>query len=135
MNIQDKPLRKVSGSTLIPDQVIIRDFQPLASIGLFERERLTRQPVSIDIDLDIAPLSPDDEVTPGNIVRYDYICAEVSKHIEGRHVDLVETLAEDIAAICLSFARSLSVRVSVLKPAAIDEAAAVGVVIHRSNAR
>lgn len=133
MNIQDKSLYTLQAKEEPLDQILIRGFSPLASIGLFERERQSRQPVSIDIDLDILPLAPDEPVTPNNIVRYDYICAAISEFIEGQHIDLVESLAESIAEICLSYDRSTRVKVTVTKPDALEDAAAVGVSIFRTK--
>lgn len=133
MNMLDKRLHTTPQPVVEPDKIIIRAFQPLVSIGLFDHERTSRQPVSIDIELNIAPLGSGEDPSPRNIVRYDHICTAISEHIEGRHIDLVETLAEDVARICLSYARSLSVHVTVLKPEAVREAGAVGVSIHRSQ--
>ena len=49
------------------------------------------------------------------------------------HVQLVETLAEDIAAMCLADTRVLEVTVEIEKPEAIEEARAVGVALTRSR--
>jgi len=48
--------------------------------------------------VDVSPLAPRDEPDAQNIVRYDHIVADIKAHLAQGHVDLVETLAEDIAA-------------------------------------
>jgi dihydroneopterin aldolase len=49
------------------------------------------------------------------------------------HVELVETMAEEIACLCLADSRVLKVRVSVEKLAVFADAASAGVEIERSR--
>ncbi len=122
---------KVVGQDMPFDQILIEGLVLPASIGVFDFEHKTKQPVRIDIDLDIKPLSPEAEHETHNIVRYDHIVADIKAIIAGGHIELIEILAEQVADICLRFERAVQVRVAIAKLDIIDEADAVGVRITR----
>ena len=113
------------------DQILIEGLILPAFIGVFEHEYEAAQSVRFDVTVDVSPLAPRDEPDAQNIVRYDYIVADIKTHLAKGHVDLVETLAEDIAALCLSYDRAEQVCVAVAKLDAFEEAQAVGVRITR----
>lgn len=113
------------------DQILIEGLVLPAFIGVFEHEYAESQPVRLDITVDISPLGQSDDHETHNIVRYDHIVADIKELLAVGHIDLVETLAEDIAKTCLSYHRAQQVCVTVAKPAAFDEADAVGVRITR----
>jgi 7,8-dihydroneopterin aldolase/epimerase/oxygenase len=115
-------------------RVFVRDLELQALIGIYPHERSTPQRVRINLDLWV-------EETPGQ-APHDYadvVCYEVLvKRTEGLlaegHIDLVETLAEKLALLCLGDPRVLRTRICVEKPDAIAQAAGVGVEIERSRA-
>lgn len=113
------------------DQILIEGLVLPAFIGVFEHEYIDSQPVRFDITVDISPLSQSDEHETHNILRYDHIVADIKEILSAGHIDLVETLAEDVAKVCLSYERAQQVCVTVAKPTAFDEADAVGVRITR----
>jgi dihydroneopterin aldolase len=118
---------------LEPDQIFINDLVLDASIGVYDFERSIIQPVKINIVLDIEPLAKDAGHEKNNIVCYDTICQGVKAILSEGHIDLVETLAEQIAEFCLRSRRARKVLVSVAKPDAITEADDVGIRITRTN--
>jgi len=113
------------------DQILIEGLVLPAFIGMFAHEYDAPQPIRFDLTVDIAPLTLSDEHDTDNIVRYDHIVADIKEILAVGHIDLVETLAEDIAKTCLSYNRAQQVCVTVAKPAAFAEAEAVGVRITR----
>lgn len=113
------------------DQILIEALTLPAFIGMFAHEYDAPQPIRFDVTVDITPLTGADEPDTDNIVRYDHIVADIKEILAAGHIDLVETLAEDIAKTCLSYNRAQQVCVTVAKPAAFEEAAAVGVRITR----
>jgi len=113
------------------DQILIEGLILPAFIGVFEHEYGASQPVKFDVTVDIAPLRPSDEHETHNIVRYDHIVTNIKEILAKGHIDLVETLAEDVAKACLSYDRAQQVCITVAKPAAFKEAEAVGVRITR----
>lgn len=126
------PLQAPLAQTDLPrDQILIEGLIVPAFIGVFEHEYEAPQNVRFDLTIDMAPLTGDAEYDLNNIVRYDFIVADIKTHLAQGHVDLVETLAEDVAAIALAYNRAQQVTVSVVKLEAFDEAAGVGVRITR----
>ena len=113
--------------------VFVRDLVVPCSIGVHRHEREAEQRVRINLDLAVAegghPLNDD----IGNVVCYEKIVAGVHAIVQRDHVNLVETLAEDMATMCLADPRARSVRVRVEKLDIIPDAQSVGVEIERFN--
>ncbi|PHR59959.1 MAG: dihydroneopterin aldolase [Robiginitomaculum sp.] len=115
------------------DQIIIEDLELMAAIGVFDHERIVRQPIIINLVLSLAPLGVKDDHQLSNVVRYDLICEQITILVNTGHIDLVETLAEDIADICLAYDRCEQVDVRVMKTQAIQNASGVGVRLMRAK--
>lgn len=112
------------------DRVFIDGLVIDASIGLYDEEMQKTQKVEISIEMHLLPA--DGPPTARNIVCYDKVSSEVKTLVASGHIYLVETLAEEIAQICLAHERVFRTTVSVAKPEAIDGAAGVGVQITRT---
>ena len=84
--------------------------------GVFEHERRDGQifviDVTVAVDLDAASMSDDLEKT----VHYGQLAEQVVAAVERDPVDLIETVAERVAAVALGFAAANAVRVTVHKP-------------------
>ena len=104
-----------------------------ASIGINPAERRHRQPVVIDVGLYVDVKPPLDSENITDTVSYDDVVDAARRIVAAGHIDLVETLAERIAAAALADARVVRVRVRVAKPTIIPEASAVGVTIERQR--
>ena len=113
------------------DQILIEGLVLQAFIGMFAHEYDAPQPIRFDVTVDILPLSQMDNHDTDNIVRYDHIVAHIKAILAKGHIDLVETLAEDVAQGCLSYDRAEQVCVTIAKLNAFQEAEAVGVRITR----
>jgi 7,8-dihydroneopterin aldolase/epimerase/oxygenase len=114
-------------------RVLIRDLVLECEIGAFRHERGARQRVRINLDLavreDGVPVADDLR----NVVCYDEIVSGIRRLAAGGHVNLVETLAERIAEMCLADAR---IRVAVVRVEKLDvypDVASVGIEIERIN--
>jgi dihydroneopterin aldolase len=131
-----KPARTTAASAALrgESQVFVRDLLMTAKIGLHQHERLAEQRVRINLDLTVAdnPAIDDDY---DNVVCYGGLVTGVRRVIGAGHVNLAETLAERIAAMCLEDRRVLSARVRVEKLDVFPEAASVGVEIERFQRR
>jgi len=113
------------------DRVFVRDFVVSAAIGAYDYERAIRQRVVFDVEA-LAPRAgahPDDM---RSIFSYDIILDAIRLVVGRGHVDFVETLAEEVAAVLLRHARVRSVRVNIRKLDVID--GAVGIEIRRERA-
>ena len=114
------------------DRVFVRDLVLGAKLGVYTHERHGSQPVRINVELDLAAARPErDELAEA--VDYESVVRGVQAILAAGHINLVETLAERIAALCLADARVATARVRVEKLAAIPEAASVGVEILRTR--
>ena len=103
------------------------------SIGILDHERETQQTVVISIDMDVnIPARPSeagqDYVSYAPIVEYLIAVSE-----SGRHINLVEELADEIFGVLFNDIRVERVRVEVMKPEIFTQAAGVGIVIDRAN--
>jgi len=109
--------------------VFVRDLVLPCSVGVHRHEQDTMQRVRINLDLAVreGPLTDDIK----DVVCYEEITDGVRAIIAQGHVNLVETLAEDIASMCLKDPRVRSARVRVEKLDVYLDATSVGVEIER----
>jgi FolB domain-containing protein len=115
------------------DTVRIEQLELDCIIGINPWERLTKQRITIDIELnsDLSAAGQSDAIE--DTINYRTIAKAVTTEIEASSYGLVEALATRVAEICLEDTRTQSVEVTVRKPGAVRKAAAVGVVIRRSR--
>jgi (5-formylfuran-3-yl)methyl phosphate synthase len=113
------------------DRVFVRDFVVSASIGAYDFERDIRQRVVFDVEALVrrAGAHADDM---RSIFSYDVILDAIRLVVGRGHVDFVETLAEEVAAVLLQHARVRSIRVNIRKLDVIE--GAVGIEIRRERA-
>lgn len=127
------PLRIADAANAVR-HVFVHDLLLDAHIGIYQHEKEGAQPVRINIDLTVREDDSEIEDHIDNVVCYEDVVKKVEKLIETGHLNLVETLAEDIAAACLDDSRVTVARVRVEKLQAITNAASVGVEIERTRA-
>ena len=111
--------------------VFVRDLVLACSIGVHRHEHTTTQRVRINVDLAVRDEGADLGDDLANVVCYEQITNGVRAIVTGRHIRLVETMAEAIAAKCLEDPRIRSARVRVEKLDIFPDAASVGVEIER----
>jgi dihydroneopterin aldolase len=113
--------------------VFVRDMLAVAVIGIHPHEKKGPQRVRINLDLavrDLHPLPADDI---DHVVCYEDVVDLTKRIIDRGHVNLVETLAEDIAAAILENDQVTSVRVRIEKLDVLEDVASVGVEIERTS--
>lgn len=113
--------------------VFVRDLVLSGSIGVHHHERTAAQRIRINLDLAVDESGAPVDDNLYNVVCYEKIVAGVRAIVERGHINLVETLAEKIAAMCLGNSRVRSVRVRVEKLDIVPDAQSVGVEIERFN--
>lgn len=111
-------------------RIMVRDLMLSAKIGLHQHERIAQQRIRVNLDLAIADQGAIDD-DYDKVVCYGELVTGVRHVVGAGHVNLVETLAERIAAMCLADRRVVSARVRVEKLDVFPEASAVGVEIER----
>jgi dihydroneopterin aldolase len=118
-----------------PDRLAVRGLTVFGHHGVFDFERRDGQEFVVDLELDVdtreAAATDDLQQT----VDYGSLVDDVRTAVEQDPVDLIETLAQRIADICLSRDRVLGVLVTVHKPHAPIQASFedVALTIRRSR--
>jgi dihydroneopterin aldolase len=115
--------------------IVIDDLRLEMFIGVNEHEKRARQEVSISVLMLVADAGSMRSDALADVVSYSDIIARLKERAgSARHVNLVETLAEEVADLALADARVGSVLVDVRKTKIVPEAKSVGVTIHRQRA-
>ena len=115
--------------------VFVRDLVLECSIGVYRYERDATQRVRINLDLAVPEDGGALNDDIASVVSYEDVVDRVRATAARRHINLVETLAEEIATVCLEDGRVGAVRVRVEKLDVFADAASVGVEIERSNTK
>jgi len=102
---------------LPPDRIFLRDHVVEAEIGAFQAERGVRQRVRFTIVADLAARPLDDTRADDvdSILSYDLLLDAIRAEMEGRRINLLETLAEGIAARVLGHPGVAAVQLSIEK--------------------
>jgi dihydroneopterin aldolase len=117
------------------DCIFIRDLRVEALIGFHKRERHSPQTLSIDLEIGISNTAVFESDKVADCIDYDKVATRVREIATGRHHNLVETLADRIAAALLGEFGASGVKVSVVKLGILKDAGRVGVSIERKKAR
>ncbi len=115
------------------DLVFIRDLRVDTIVGVYDWERQIKQTLVFDIDIatDIHRAAVSDDLQFA--INYHAVSLRVSAYVEAHHTALIETLAEDVAALILSEFKVPWVRLQLTKPNAVLGAKSVGVIIERGT--
>jgi dihydroneopterin aldolase len=120
------------GAANVRDRVFVHDLVLDVEIGVYTHEKGVTQRVRFSVDVDLIPAGQalDDDI--GRAFDYDTIIKDIKASAGRGHINLVETLAEEVARRCLAHPRAARVAVRIEK---LDkEPGAVGVEILRSKA-
>ena len=114
-------------------RMFVRDLVLDCLIGVHRYERDGRQRVRINLTLDVLETGPAERDRLADVVNYDTLVVRIRALAAAGHVNLVETFAERIAAICLDDPRVRRATVRVEKLDVFDDTESVGVEIEREN--
>lgn len=117
-------------SEVVSDTVFVRGLLLDASIGVLEHEHHARQPLVVDIELEVEA-GPPVEGDLASVYDYRVPVAHARGLVEAGHIELVESFANRLAALCLNDASVRTVTVRVEKPEAIPGAEGAGIEITR----
>ncbi len=115
------------------DRILIRDLVVTASIGVHAHEHLAPQRVRVNLELMVSTRSGNAGDDIARVISYEDLVNGIKSIVSEGHINLVESLAEEIAALCLRDDRAVAVRVRVEKPDILPDAAGVGVEIERQR--
>ena len=113
----------------VADELSVRGIECFAHHGVFDFERRTGQVFVVDLTLgvDTRPAAASDDLR--DTVDYGNLVARVKDSVESDPVDLIETVAQRIAEVCLTDRRVEWARVTIHKPDAPIEAEFADVVL------
>lgn len=113
------------------DKVFIQGLEVLCTIGVYDWEKQIRQKLVFDLEMafDNRPAGQHDDI--GRALDYAAVSRAVTALASQQPAELVETMAERIAALILQQFAVPRVKVRVTKPGAVVTAAGVGVEIVR----
>lgn len=112
-------------------RLFVRNLVLPCSIGVHRHERDAPQRVRVTVELDMEPTFSAESDSIGVVLSYDHVVAAVKRIIDDGHINLVETLADRIAAKCLEDSRVGKVKVMVEKLDVLEGEAIVGTEIVR----
>lgn len=100
------------------DRLALTGIEAFGHHGVFDFERREGQMFSVDVVLGLDTRAAAESDDLSDTVDYGSLVAAVRNAIEAEPVDLIETLAERIAGLCLADARVAWTEVTVHKPQA-----------------
>jgi dihydroneopterin aldolase len=119
----------------VSDRISLHGLRVRGHHGVFDFERRDGQDFVVDVELELglAKAAASDDVT--DTVHYGELAGRLAEVVAGQPVNLIETLAERLAAVCLADARVAAATVTVHKPQAPipHEFADVAVTVRRAR--
>jgi dihydroneopterin aldolase len=117
------------------DRITLTGLRAWGRHGVLASERLHGQDFVVDVqlELDLAPAARSDDLS--DTVHYGELAGHLAGVVAGEPVDLIETLADRLATVCLADGRVRAATVTVHKPQAPipHEFADVAVTIRRTR--
>jgi dihydroneopterin aldolase len=115
------------------DIVFIEDLKVSTTIGIYAWERKIKQTLAFDIEMaaDIRRSAETDAIE--DTLNYKAVAKSVIALVEASEYQLVETLAEKVAAMIRDEYDVLWLRLTLYKPGAVRGSRAVGIRIERGD--
>jgi dihydroneopterin aldolase len=112
---------------ILVTKVFVRGLKVEAEIGVYPHEQGRRQPLIVDVELDVAAGG---WRHLADTVNYEHVVEAAKAIAAAGHIGLVESFAQRLADACFAEPRVLRARIRVEKPQALaPDAAAAGVEI------
>jgi len=113
-------------------RLFLRNYEVLINIGVYEFEKKGEQRLLINVDLYIplAVSSPTHDQLE-EVVDYDFMRDTIARRMSQGHVQLQETLCDDIVRAMLEHPRVRAARVSTMKPDVYPDCEGVGVEVFK----
>ena len=127
------PNVQVIGISEVMDIIFINGLKVDAVIGVFDWEKKIKQPLIFDLELgwNIKPAASNDDLS--KTLDYAQISVDIENFTLEKPVELVETLAENLASFLMNKYHIPWLSLVINKPDAVSNAVSVGVKIERGN--
>lgn len=115
------------------DKIFLNDLHIDTIIGIYDWERETLQTLSFDLEMDwdIRKAAKSDDIT--DTLDYGAVATTIVKFVEASSYQLIETLAEDLAALLLSSFPIPKIKLTLSKPVALHGQNTARIVIERQK--
>jgi 7,8-dihydroneopterin aldolase/epimerase/oxygenase len=113
--------------------VFVRDLEIVVSVGVLEHEKRYEQRVLISVELVVRDGYDGKSDQLERVLDYSKLVDGIALLAQGEHFNLIETLAERVAAHCLVDPRVENARVRVEKPDIMPSCRSVGVEVERGR--
>ena len=116
-------------------RIFLRNYVVDANIGIHEHEKRGAQRLALNVDLYVSlSMSTPRHDKLHEVVDYDFVRLTIKHRIEQGHINLQETLVDELARAMLAHPAVRAVRVSSEKPDVYDDVDAVGIEVFRFKA-
>ncbi|NIA71907.1 dihydroneopterin aldolase [Pelagibius litoralis] len=128
----DKPTpgNEPAASQVLAQRIVIRDLTLSCSIGVSDEERARRQRLRLNLELLVDPSPPQDD-NINEVLDYGVLAEAVRSHSLTAGCRLLETLAEELAALCFSFPQVRESRIRIEKLDRYADIGGIGIEIER----
>lgn len=125
-------LDPLSRLTLSCRRIFLRDHTVFVQIGAHDFEKGNAQRVTFNVELFVPyAVSTPHSDSLSEVVDYDFVREVIAQRVAGGHVELQETLCDDLASRMLQHPQVWAVRLSSCKPDVYPDCAGVGVEVFR----
>jgi dihydroneopterin aldolase len=114
-------------------KVLISNLTLLMSIGIHDFEKIKKQEVKFNINVDINPLLTPVESKLNSIVNYETVVKDITKLAKSKHYELLETLAEDIFFMLFKNINIKKIKLKIEKTQIIKNTSSVGIEITKKR--
>lgn len=113
---------------------VLRDVVVETNVGLYDWEKHPERPTRLIINVEMfAWLRSSDTPIADIFMDYDLVRNELKSWPGRKHVALLETLADELMALCFSNPLVDAVRLSIVKPDIFADAEGVGIEAYRER--
>ena len=110
-------------------KVIVTDLMLLIFIGIHNFEKIKKQKVKFNLNIDINPFLFPSENKMNSIVNYETIIKIITKLTKNKHYELLESLAEDIFNELFENINIKKIKIKIEKTQIIKNTSSVGIEI------
>ena len=114
-------------------KVLIADLTLLMSIGIHDFEKIKKQEVKFNINIDINPSLTPIESKLYSIVNYETVIKDVTRLAKNKHYELLETLAEEIFFELYKNVNIQEIKLKIEKTQIIKNTTSVGIEITKKK--
>lgn len=113
--------------------ICLEDFCIDMHIGIEEIDRARTVPLVINIKVDLEYPNKDFDDSIDNVVNYKDIRDGILEISTEKHLNLLETFAENIISFCFRFKQAKRVELKILKPEIFEDVGGAGIQIIRER--